>query len=130
MFADAAVLPIQTAVAAGDAAIFISPVCEAELARVLGYPLSGRALDAAAQAAALAQCRAIAHMTGHASGAYDLPRCEDPDDQAFLELACDARADVLITKDRDLLALATRKVRPLPFRILTPRDFARDGGIG
>jgi predicted nucleic acid-binding protein len=44
----------------------------------------------------------------------------------FLELARDCRADALITKDRDLLALAARKLRPLPFRIVTPRGFARD----
>ena len=53
-----------------------------------------------------------------------MPRCYDPDDQMFLELARDCRADALITKDRDLLALATRKVTLLPFHILTSREFA------
>jgi putative PIN family toxin of toxin-antitoxin system len=130
VFADAGVAPIQKAVARGSAAIFMSAACEAELTRVLTYPLSGRALNADAQAAALSQCRAITgavHDDGSAPHAIDaLPRCEDPDDQMFLELARDCRADALITKDRDLLALAARKVRPLPFRILTPREFARD----
>jgi putative PIN family toxin of toxin-antitoxin system len=128
VFGDAGIAPIQAAVARGDAWVFISAACEAEIIRVLGYPLSGRALNTEAQAAALAQCRAIARaldnsITPHAIAT--LPRCKDPDDQVFLELARDCRADTLITKDRGLLALATRKVRPLPFRILTPRAFAR-----
>ena len=129
VFADAGIAPIQDAVARGAAAIFISTACEVELIRVLDYPLSGRSLDARAQDAALAQCRAIASAVEacHEPHAIEsLPRCEDPDDQMFLELARDCRADALITKDRDLLALATRKVTPLPFRILTPNEFARD----
>lgn len=129
VFNDAGVAPIHTAVARGAARIFIGPACEAELIRVLDYPLSGRALNEDAQARALARCRAMVHAlernaTPHAIAA--LPRCEDPDDQMFLELARDCRADLLITKDRDLLALATRKVTPLPFDIITPRAFAGD----
>lgn len=128
VFADAGVTPIKDAVARGDASIFISIACEAELARVFGYPLSGRTLDDAAQATALSQCRAIASVVSSLTEVHDiaaLPCCEDPDDQMFLELARDCHADALITKDRDLLALATRKVKPLPFRIITPREFAR-----
>ncbi len=129
VFADAGVVPIREAVARGDASVFISPACETELARVLGYVLSGHALDAEAQAAALLQYRAIACTAYDIAEAHDiaeLPRCEDPDDQMFLELARDCRADLLITKDRDLLTLAARKVKPLPFRIVTPREFARN----
>lgn len=128
VFRDAGVAPIQRAVASGSACVFISAACEAELQRVLAYALSGRTLTHDAQAAALAQCRAVARGvngddTPHVIAA--LPRCDDPDDQMFLELARDCRAHLLITKDRDLLALATRKVKPLPFRIVTPREFAR-----
>lgn len=129
VFCDAGVNCIKGAVASGTAAIFISSACLAELKRVLGYNLSGRALDAQAQAAALAQCQAIAIPALADSSLHPtcvLPKCADPDDQIFLELARDCSADFLLTKDRDLLALATRKVRPLPFRILTPHAFARD----
>ena len=129
VFADAGAAPVKKAVARGAAAVFISAACEVELVRVLGYHLSGRALDAEAQATALAQCRAIARDVRDCTEPHaiaELPHCVDPDDQMFLELARDCRADALITKDRDLLALATRKVTPLPFRILTPREFARD----
>jgi putative PIN family toxin of toxin-antitoxin system len=127
VFMDSGVAPIKDAATQGNAVIFISPACEAELIRVLGYPLSQFTLDTEAQASALSQCRAIAHSVNDAVEAHDiteLPRCEDPDDQMFLELARDCGADALITKDRDLLALATRKVKPLPFRIITPREYA------
>ncbi len=126
VFHDPGVAPIKGAVANGNACIFISSACLTELTRVLGYALSGRALDAAAQAAALAQCVALTHAVEDCIEAHAidmLPKCEDPDDQIFLELARDCRADFLLTKDRDLLALATRKVKPLPFRIVTPREF-------
>ena len=44
--------------------------------------------------------------------------CRDPGDQKFLDLAAASRADLLITGDDDLLALA-----PLaPFRILRPSE--------
>ena len=133
VFADAGIAPIQRAIAAGSVCVFMSPACEVELVRVLAYPLSGRALDAAAQASALLQCRAIAHAVDLATGSHaisHLPRCADPDDQMFLELARDCRANALITKDRDLLALAARKVQPLPFRIVTPREFSQAFAIG
>lgn len=130
VFDDAGVAPIKTAVAAGHARIFISDLCTAELARVLGYPLSGRALDEAARAAALACCASLADDAALCTRRHvidALPKCADADDQKFLELARDCGADALITKDHDLLALATRKLRPLPFRILTPSEFARHG---
>jgi len=37
-----------------------------------------------------------------------LPKCKDPDDQKFLELAQRGRADVLVTNDGALLGLARR----------------------
>lgn len=129
VFADPGLTPIRHAIARDKARVFLSTDCEAELVRVLGYPLSGRTLNAAQQAAALAQCRTIARVEAdnHASHHIpELPPCDDPDDVMFLELARDCGAHALITKDRDLLALAAHKVRPLPFRILTPREFARE----
>jgi predicted nucleic acid-binding protein len=48
--------------------------------------------------------------------------CRDPTDDKFLELAVNGRADLIISGDRDLLALD-------PFRsipIITPAAFMRD----
>ena len=48
-----------------------------------------------------------------------LPRCRDPKDQMFLELAVCGNADVLVTGDGDLLALADS----YEFAIETPAQF-------
>ena len=45
--------------------------------------------------------------------------CRDPDDDAILACALEARADYLVTGDVDLLELKTFK----GIRIVTPRDF-------
>lgn len=49
-----------------------------------------------------------------------LPVCRDPDDQKFLEIARDADAQVLITKDKALLKLARKTARDGLFQIMTP----------
>lgn len=49
-----------------------------------------------------------------------LPVCKDPDDQKFLELARDAQAQMLITKDKALLKLAKRTARDGLFCIVPP----------
>ena len=55
-----------------------------------------------------------------------LPRCADPDDQKFLELADDAGADVLVTGDGHLLSLAGRT----RFEIFTAGRFRSLVGSG
>lgn len=45
--------------------------------------------------------------------------CRDPDDEAILACALEARADYLVTGDMDLLELKVFK----GIRIVTPRDF-------
>lgn len=108
VFDDPSTLPLRAMLAAERAEVFIDAACEAELGRVLGYRLGKRRLDAAAQAACLAQCRAIAkRVQGVPSEKGALPRCSDPDDQKLLELALVAQADCLVTRDRALLALRT-----------------------
>lgn len=52
-----------------------------------------------------------------------LPVCRDRDDQKFLELARDANADILITKDKALLKLARKNARLGLFRILAPESW-------
>lgn len=49
-----------------------------------------------------------------------LPVCSDPDDQKFLELARDADAQILITKDKALLKLAKKTARAGLFGIIPP----------
>ena len=50
-----------------------------------------------------------------------VPGCRDPYDLPFLELAAAGRADLLVSGDRDLLALAGRA----SCEIVTPAEFLR-----
>jgi len=52
-----------------------------------------------------------------------LPVCTDKDDQKFLELARDASADILITKDKALLKLARRTAKAGMFQIMLPEKW-------
>ena len=55
-----------------------------------------------------------------------VPRCRDPFDRAFLELALAAKADALLTGDKDLLALAKTFAVPIlapaAFRVRLPAN--------
>lgn len=55
--------------------------------------------------------------------AATLPRCRDPDDQMFLELAHAAAAGALISRDRELLRLSRRTERSSGFVVLRPEAF-------
>lgn len=122
VFGDAGMAPIRRAVEEGSAEVWIDAACEAELARVLAYPLGRYALDAARQVACLAQCLAVSRRwDAPVSTALAIPKCRDPDDQKFLALAAACGAHALITRDAALLELARR----MPFRIVTPDGFAQ-----
>ena len=135
VFDDPGIAPVRAAVEAGGAEIYITEACEQELARVLAYTFRKKVLDAAAQTTRLEQFRRVARIhaptpplssePGREFFVAALPVCKDPDDQKFLELARDCRADWLLTKDRDLLVFARRKYQYLPFRIVTPAQFTR-----
>lgn len=121
-FDDPAVAPLRRALQEGKAACIGNVACRDELARVLSYPQfkipeheARRILD---EYAALA-------LPCESAGAAlpPLPQCRDPDDQKFLELAQAAKADLLVTKDKALLALAKKSAR-FGFRIAAPAGAA------
>jgi predicted nucleic acid-binding protein len=139
VFDEPALGPLRAAHAAGRVEVVMDQACEAELASVLAYDLGKHTIGAEAQATCIERCRRIARRidatvgetaaaatsaaatTGAGPavpGTSGLPRCRDPHDQKFLELALAAQADVLVTKDQALLELARRK---LPFRIAPPQ---------
>ena len=121
VFDDPEVRPLRAAVEEGRAEIWMDAACEAELERVLAYDLGRHTVMPDAQAAALAKARSIAQRLESAltdAQKKSLPRCRDADDQIFLEAALAARADILVTKDRELLKLAKR----LPFRVAKPNS--------
>jgi putative PIN family toxin of toxin-antitoxin system len=96
--------------------------CRAEWVRVLGYPQF--ALDADAQAKAVAAYDASMRMMPVID--IELPRCKDPDDQKFLELAWTAQAGVLLTKDKELLVLARRAELRERFAIMKPAEWTAE----
>lgn len=123
VFRDASAAPIARALREGRAECLTNAACLAELRTVLGRPQFG--LDATALARALAEYAALAQRAADAQGrAAPLPRCRDPDDQKFLELARDAGADCLVTRDRALLRLRRARHHLGAFLILTPAELA------
>ncbi len=111
------------AIDAGRARCHSDSRCLAELSRVLGYPQFG--LDSNAQQHLITAYRRLVvevaepapEDLGTESG---LPRCRDTDDQKFLELAARCNADLLVTRDRELLKLARSRRHPAPFGIVLP----------
>ena len=123
VFDDAACAPLKRAQADGVFEIYSDEACTRELVAVLNYDLGKRSLSTEKQEACLAAFHALVRAAyPAASPATALPKCRDPDDQKFLELARDCAADYLVTKDKALLVLARRKTRPPPRRIVTPQE--------
>ena len=125
VFDDPSVIALRVAIDSGRAEVLIDAAGLAELERVLAYPLGKRAVDAAA---CLAACQKVATRVEAGSGEtgldrLPLPLCRDPDDQKFVTLAAGARADCLVTRDRELLRL-TRRCAP-GVQVVAPAAFAR-----
>jgi putative PIN family toxin of toxin-antitoxin system len=97
--------------------------CRAEWLAVLDYPRL--ALDEArreqARVAFDACVRRLSPERSSYGGPLRLPRCADPDDQKFLELAAGASATALLSRDEALLRLARRTARDGLFAILPPQ---------
>ena len=121
VFDDAAVMPLKSARDDGTVRIAINAACLEELGRVLAYPEFK--LDAATRNALFTQVRNCTYRV-NTKLLSPLPRCADSDDQKFLELARDAQADWLITKDKALLGLAKKRFRGVEFRIGTTELWA------
>ena len=138
-FDDAATRPLRQALEAGRVRCVVTEATLDEWRRVLAYPEF--ALDPAQQAALFARYQTLSETAGAVDAGAGLPhkgtpihyglkpvwsrmpRCSDPDDQKFLELAAAARAQVLVSKDRALLKLH-RRCAP-QFRVMTPAEAVR-----
>jgi putative PIN family toxin of toxin-antitoxin system len=102
--------------------------CDQEWQIVLHYPQlpldDARRADSMAEYRALIACRSFVAKSG-----IVLPRCSDGDDQKFLELARDAAASVLISKDKALLKLARKTAQAGLFRIMPPAQWVAEYGL-
>jgi putative PIN family toxin of toxin-antitoxin system len=121
VFADSRFAPLRGEVAAGRWRALTSPACLAEYRRVLAYEQF--ALTAERQEAAYAAYLDLATLAEAAPLAeVPLPKCQDKDDQKFLELARDAGAGWLVTADKALLRLRRGRRLESLFRVLTPDE--------
>lgn len=133
-FDDAAARPLLSALEAGRVDCVVTDATLDELRRVLAY--SRFALEPARQAALLGRYQGLSMMVEASTARAGLPhkgtllrygltpvwsrmpRCSDPDDQKFIELAAASGAQTLVSKDRALLRLSRRCAAQ--FRIVTP----------
>ena len=95
-----------------------SRTATAELLRALTYTKFGLADSDRQQALEdyLPWCEVVTVPEG-----IEVPECRDPKDRPFLELAASARAEALVTGDKDLLVLSDDFEIP----ILTPAAFKK-----
>ncbi len=123
VFADPRYPLIAGSLRTGSMVAVTDEACAAEFRRVLAYPQLK--LDASRRAAIHAAFeRAVRRVVSGGKTAAPLPKCKDPDDQKFLELALDSGASLLVSGDKALLALNRVKYR-LPFEILTADTLER-----
>lgn len=120
-FADAPALPILSSLEAGNAQCYASLEMLDELRRVLSY--AAFKLDEKSQLALHARYQGVTRLAKSTSVGSRMPRCSDPDDQMFLELAASTQADLLVSKDKALLAL--KRYPGLTFKIVTPVEACR-----
>ncbi|RCS28879.1 putative toxin-antitoxin system toxin component, PIN family [Rhodanobacter denitrificans] len=100
--------------------------CRDEWLRVLRYPQLPvtDATRPMIEASFDALVRCLPDEFATAPGAAPLPRCADPDDQKFLELAQASGARWLVSKDNELLKLAPRCARDALFWIGLPQAWS------
>jgi putative PIN family toxin of toxin-antitoxin system len=117
LFASGRVGWLREAWTSGAIRALVSRPTTEELIRVLAYPkfrLSSEEVEIVL-AAYLPFCETVTSRGGSSSR---LPRCSDPADQEFLELAGRAHAEALVTGDHALLRLQSRT----RFAILSPAE--------
>jgi putative PIN family toxin of toxin-antitoxin system len=98
--------------------------CRDEYRIVLHY--AHLPLDDSTRPDAAARFDALIRVVAPDSRAVRLPVCTDRDDQKFLEIARDAGAAILVTKDKALLKLAKKTVKEGLFRIMTPELWVKN----
>ncbi|MFZ0957011.1 MAG: putative toxin-antitoxin system toxin component, PIN family [Candidatus Sulfotelmatobacter sp.] len=101
-----------------NAVLLVSQATMSELADVLAQAKFDRYVTIEQR---LQFIRLVAHTAEVVPIIHPIRECRDPEDDKFLEVALNGRADVIITGDTDLLALH-------PWRevaILSPADFLK-----
>jgi len=111
VFAAGRLAPLRLAWQQARCQPLVSAVTAAELVRALAYPKFR--LGTEEQQELLADYLPYCNAVRMPAMPPPTPECRDPYDLPFLQLAVVAKADYLVTGDRDLLALAGRFARPI-----------------
>ena len=129
VFGDPRAAVLLAALRDGAVQAVTNAACRDEWLHVLHYPrlrLTAPARDAHAGAYdAMVQC--LDDGVAASPAGVTLPRCADPDDQKFLQLALASGARWLVSRDGDVLALGHRTRRDGLFAILSPQAWALTG---
>ncbi len=129
VFADSRFAPLRGEVVCGRWIALTSPACLAEYQRVLGYPLFELSVEQQAAAYA-AYLELVQIIDSPPRTGIVLPKCQDKDDQKFLELARDGQADWLVTADKLLLKLRRSRRLDHLFHVFTPDEVLEKVGAG
>ncbi|GCL65893.1 hypothetical protein AQPW35_49740 [Rubrivivax pictus] len=122
LFDDARSTPLRQALDAGALTALVTAPMLAELADVLQRPFAqGWPIPPAAALANLKTCARLVEPS-RAAGP-PVPRCTDPDDQKFIDLAWHWPAAWLVSRDRAVLRLAKPSLAR-GLRIVTPERWA------
>ena len=118
LFADPRVAPLAAAVTSGRVRWIASAAMRAELDRVLKRGIASRP-GHATDTVVRAFDRWAADVEPASAPTPRSLRCSDEDDQMFVDLALQARASALISRDRAVLRLA-RAAKSLGLAIVVP----------
>ena len=128
VFRDPRWAPLLAALESGAIQAVTRADCRDEYLVVLHYPHLPLDEDSRRQAAA--RFDALITVVAPDSKPIRLPVCTDRDDQKFLEIARDAGAAVLVTKDKALLKLNRRCTRDGLFSIMPPEAWLKARAAG
>lgn len=124
LFHDPRVAALHAALTSGSLSVLVTAPMLAELSDVLARPFAVGWPAAPAQTlAALSQCSRL--VDSPSSSGPPSPRCRDPDDQMFIDLAWYWPVQWLFSRDRAVLNLA-RPARTRALRIVTPWHWKAD----
>lgn len=121
LFGDARAATLAQALGKGHLQHVATAAMLEELRDVLGRPALARwaARVPEAWAAITAHCAVVARPDAPDPA---LPRCEDPDDQMFIDLACCLRLPWLVSRDKAVLKLA-RAARAWGVSVIQPFEW-------
>lgn len=124
VFADPRCAALRSALEKRQVRPLLREDCHAEWLRVLTYP--ALRLDRDRRAALADSQRTLCEwiVVDRMPPTPPLPRCRDPDDQKFLQLAWQGAADYLLSRDRALLELDSRCRRQGLFGVRAPAAMA------